>query len=208
MQVSLSWTGSVDLDPVVYDATGTTMGFSYYLNPENIALTYLPAGIYYIKVSSFSSQPSTVSTAYTISATETAVQACTTRTQCAAEYKTQVYRGQCVTATGACTFIATTGGAPNTACDSPTDCTSGRCSYVAFDADAQDSVCTATCTTSADCTAVGAGLTCTAGLQTNFCVPSCASDLECGANVGSATVDSGQPWNYLTCTAATGVCSI
>jgi len=142
--------------------------------------------------------------------TRTTAQTCTTSAQCAAEYKNQIYRGTCVTAgagTGSCTFITTTGGANGAACDSAGDCMGGRCSYITFDADAQDSVCTTTCTSDANC-AFSGGLKCTTGLQTNFCVPSCTSDLECGANVGSATLTSGQPWDYLTCTTATGVCSL
>lgn len=207
MTVELAWTGAaIDLDPTVLDATGRTLGFSFYLNPENVALTYLPAGTYYIRVNQFAQMASTTVTAYTITATRTAAQTCTTSTQCAAEYETQLFRGSCTA--GVCQFIApATPVANGMPCDSGNDCTSNRCSYIAFESDAQDSVCTATCTTTADCAAVGAGLTCTTGFQTNFCVPSCTADLECGANTGSATVDPGLPWNYLTCTAATGVCA-
>ena len=211
MTVQLSWTGpTIDLDPVVYDATGATLGFSFYLNPENVALTYLPAGTYYIKVSNFAQTASTTSTAYTITATRTAAQTCATSADCAAEYSTQLYRGQCVTATGTCQFIPPGMGAAGAACDSGNDCTSNRCSYIPFDADAQHSKCTMTCTTSADCAGLGTtpAFTCTSGLQTNFCVPGCTTDLQCGANTGSAMVDTGLPWNYLTCTAATNVCSI
>jgi hypothetical protein len=95
-------------------------------------------------------------------------------------------------------------GAP---CDDAADCMSGICSYNLFEADAQDSVCTTTCAQTADCTGIGAGLTCSTGFTTNVCVPSCAADVECGALVGSSMVDPGLPWNYGTCTVATGVCS-
>jgi hypothetical protein len=54
---------------------------------------------------------------------------------------------------------------------------------------------------------VGAGLACTTGFAGNICIPSCAADIECGARTGDSTVDPGLPWNYFTCTVATGVCS-
>ena len=211
LTVALSWTNGAtpaDLDPDILDSTGALMGRSFYLNPENVRVTYLPAGTYYVRVTSFASMASTAVQAYTLTTTRTAAQVCTSRADCAAEYSTQLYRGNCVVATGVCAAIPAGAGAANTPCDSGNDCTSTRCSYIAFDADAQDSVCTATCTTTADCAAVGTGLTCTTGFQTNFCVPSCATDLECGANAGSSMITTGQPWDYLTCTVATGTCSI
>ncbi len=204
--VTLSWTGTADLDPTVYDSNGDTVGLSYWVNPETVTLTYLPVGTYYIKVNNASATASTTVQAYTITARRTTAQTCTTPTDCASTYSTQFYRGSC--SSGVCRFITTTGGANASACDSPSDCTSGRCSYISFDADAQDSICTTACTTTADCSALGAGHTCTSGLQTNFCVPSCTTNLECGANTGSDTLDTSQPWDYLTCTASTGVCSI
>ena len=205
LDVTLTWTGTDDLDPVILDSTGKTMGVSYYKSPENVKLTYLPAGTYYIQVTKFSAQPTTTVTAYTLSATRTVAQTCTTSAQCAAEYSTQVYRGSC--SAGACQAIAPGARANGMACDSGDDCTND-CSYISFDADAQDSVCTTTCTTTADCAAVGTGLTCTAFSQGNFCVPACTSNLECGANPGSSTLDTGLPWDYLTCTVATGVCAL
>jgi hypothetical protein len=204
--VTLSWTGTADLDPTVYDSNGDTVGLSYWVNPETVTLTYLPIGTYYIKVNNASATASTAVQAYTITARRTAAQTCTTPTDCAGTYSTQFYRGSC--SSGVCQFITTTGGANASACDSASDCTSGRCSYISFEADAQDSICTTSCTTTADCAALGAGYTCTSGIQTNFCVPSCTTHLECGANTGSDTLDTSQPWDYLTCTASTGVCSL
>lgn len=206
LDIALSWTGtSIDLDPYVFDATGRLLGMSFYVNPENVALTYLPAGTYYIRVEQFADAVSTTSTSYTITATQTAAQTCTSSADCAAAYSTQLYRGDC--AAGVCQFIAAGSRANGVACDSGDDCMSGTCSYIAFESDAQDSVCTTSCTTSADCAAVGTGLTCTTGFQTNLCVPACETNLECGALTNRATIDTGEPWDYLTCTAATGVCA-
>ena len=85
---------------------------------------------------------------------------------------------------------------------------SGQCSYIAFESDAAASVCTVTCTATAACTAaLGAGYTCLTGLATNFCVPACTENLECGADIGSGTPDDPLPWDYLTCTPASGVCN-
>jgi hypothetical protein len=211
--IDLSWTGTADLDPTVYNQAGDVVGMSFWKNPENVTLTYLPAGTYYIQVTNASQMASTTVQAYTIQARRTAAQTCTvdlggtTSSNCASTYSNQFYRGSCTG--GVCQFITTTGGANGSACDSGADCTSGRCSYISFEADAQDSVCTTTCTTTADCTtALGSGYTCIAGAATNFCVPSCTSNLECGADVGSDTLDASQPWDYLTCTVGTGVCSL
>jgi hypothetical protein len=210
--LSVAWTGAtVDLDPRILDATGTTMGFSFYTNPENIRVTYLPAGTYYVRLVNFAAtaDQTTVVVPYTITSTITAAQTCATSTDCAAEYSTQLYRGQCVTATGTCQTIPAGTRANGMACDTGDDCVSKRCSYISFDADAQDSVCIPTsCAAEADCTAISATLHCTTGISTNFCMPACASNLECGANTGSDVLDSGQPWDYLTCTTATGVCSL
>ncbi len=203
LTVTLTWTGAQDLDPTVFDSNGTMVGTSFWLNPEVVTLTHLPIGTYYIRVNNASATATTAVQAYSITARRTAVQTCTTPTDCATTHSTQVYRGSC--AAGSCQFITTTGGANASACDSGPDCTSGRCSYILFESDAQDSVCTTTCTTSADCAGLGGGYTCTDGLQTNFCVPSCTGPLECGAILGSDTLDANQPWDYLTCT--TGVCS-
>jgi hypothetical protein len=137
--------------------------------------------------------------------TRTAAQTCTTTTDCAANYGTQFYRGVCAT-NGSCEFIAPGTRAAGAACDSGDDCSSTTCSYIAFESDAQKSICSASCTTQADCDAVATGLTCTTGFQTNICVPACTANLECGANLGSSALDTGLPWNYLTCATPAGTC--
>ncbi len=206
LDISLAWATADDLDIAVFDVTGNRLGVSYYKTPEAVQIRYLPAGTYFLQVTLFAQAASTAVTAYTITATRTAAQTCTTSTDCAGTFSTQIYRGSCTA--GACQFIPSGARAAGMPCDSGDDCASTSCSYIPFESDAQKSVCTGECTTTADCAAIGAGLTCSAGLQQNFCVPSCASDLECGADQGNATLTTGQPWAYFTCATATGVCTL
>jgi hypothetical protein len=175
------------------------------LRPEIVTITHLPIGTYYVRVNRYASPPTATAEAYSITISRTAAQTCTTSADCASVYSTQVYRGTCTG--GTCDFIPAGSRSNGMPCDSGDDCSSTTCSYIPFEADAQDSVCSTTCTTTGDCSGI-AGTTCTAGFSTNICVPSCANDLECGANIGSATLDSGQPWDYLTCTVASGVCGL
>ncbi|MBP6630966.1 MAG: PPC domain-containing protein [Kofleriaceae bacterium] len=197
-----------DIDVVVLDSTGQVMGQSFWRTPEVVTLTYLPAGTYYVVVTNFADPAVVAALPYTLTVTTTAAQTCTTSTQCAAVYSTQYYRGSCTA--GVCQRLAPAAPLANgMPCDSGDDCTSGFCSYLSFEADAQDSVCSTECTSTAECAAVGAGLTCTTGFNTNFCLPACASNLECGVvSLGSDTLDPGQPWDYLTCTTpgAAGSC--
>ncbi len=195
-----------DLDLRVLDSEGTVMGFTFYRNPETVNLSYLPAGEYFFEVEYFGA-PITEALAYTITATVTDNGDCATATDCAAEFSTQLYRGSCDVGTGACSDIAGAGAlAQGAACDTGDDCTSGICSNgAAFQANAQDSVCTIACTETADCASLS-GFTCTVPFQENFCRPACGGNLDCGANVGSTTLDPGEPWDYLTCTA--GVCDL
>ncbi len=214
--ITLDWTGTADLDAYVVDSTGKLYGQSFYVQPEVVTLTNLPAGTYYVRVENFLPQggtPSTTSQAYTITADITPVTQCTNATSCASEYKTQIFRGSCNPTTDVCSFLPAGTGANNTLCDSGDDCQSMRCSYQPFERDAQNSVCIPTsCTTDAQCTAIDADLRCTTGYTSggqaaNFCHHACTGNLDCGANVGSATLDAGEPWNYRTCAPATGVCS-
>lgn len=208
LTVSLDWTDATkDLDILVMDLEGEVYGASFWKKPEVVDLTFLPVGTYYLRVDLISSTDITDASMvpYTITATRGTAGTCIDASSCAAEYSTQVYRGSC--SAGACSFITTTGGADNTACDTSTDCTSGRCSYLLFEKDANLSVCTATCTSSTNCAAI-TGTTCTTGFGTNICVPACSDDLSCGADFGSSTITTGEPWDYYTCTSpgASGTC--
>jgi hypothetical protein len=200
---NLSWTAGPDIDVYIYDSMGRLLGTSFWLNPEIVTVTHLPAGTYYLAV-----YRAGAATApgydYTLAVTRTIVQVCTTSADCAASYKTQLYRGDCTA--GTCNFIAAGTRADGMGCDSADDCMSMDCSYIPFEADAQDSVCTHTCTSNADCASL-TGTVCSTGFATNVCLPSCASNLECGANVNSSMLDTGEPWSYFTCTTASGACS-
>ncbi len=215
LTVTLDWADDTkDLDVLILDASNFALGVSYWLRPEVVDLTYLPAGTYYLAVTLYDpdndiTDASTVP--YSITTLRTATAGCGTvgvgSSTCATEFSTQVYRGECL-ASGACGKYDGAGAVANgAACDTADDCTSGRCSYILFEKDANLSVCTTTCTSSTDCTAIS-GTTCTTGFSTNVCVPACADNLACGAQLSSSTLDSNEPWDYLTCTnpGASGTC--
>lgn len=201
--LELSWAGSADLDLAVFDAAGAVHGVSFWARPESVHLTYLPEGRYYVRVMRVGTASAVVD-AYTMTVTVAAGTACATVNDCAAAYTTQFFRGACVD--GACEAIPAGSRAAGALCDSGDDCASGRCSYVAFEGDAADSICTTTCTTTDDCTAISAGATCTMG-AVQQCVPGCNADLQCGANPNSGTLDDGQVWDYYSCDEVTEVCT-
>ena len=194
-----------DLDVRVLDSTGELMALGFYQVPETVNLSYLPAGEYLIEVAYFGAAV-TAALNYSVTATLTDNGNCATATDCAAEFSTQVYRGSCNTGTGACESIDGAGAlAQGVACDSGDDCTSGFCSNLLFQQNAQTSVCTISCNDNTDCAAL-TGFSCTVPFVNNTCHPDCTSGLECGANPGSANLDANQPWDYLTCTA--GACDV
>ncbi len=197
-----------DLDLRVLDSAGVVQGFTFWLNPEKVDLSFLPAGDYLIEVAFFSTTPVTAAHPYTLTATVTPSAGCTAAADCDDVFRTQILRGSCDVGTGACSTIdGAEALALGAACDTPDDCTSGFCSYMTFQDNAATSVCTVECANDAECTtAHGEGFSCTLPFQVNFCHPSCVGNLDCGANVGSATLDTDEPWDYLTCTA--GVCDL
>ena len=205
LALNLSWSGAADLDLAAFDATGRLYGISLHQSPENVALTHLPVGTYYIRVLDSSVPGGTASTAYTITATTGVVDTCTSRADCAATFGTQVFRGVCQA--GAC-VSAPSGGTqiPGGDCDNDSNCSTGLCSYFPFAAGAERSICTVACTTTADCTLLNPTFRCTTGFAPNRCVAPCGNDLECGADPASGTVNPGQPWDYHVCTLATSTC--
>jgi len=215
LDLSLEWTDATkDLDLFVMDDEGTIYGASFWKKPENVVLTHLAGQhTYFIRVDLVSGDDIVDASMveYTITATRRAAVSCGTpglgAASCALTHATQVYRGECL-ASGACESITTTGGANNAPCDTGEDCTSGTCSYILFEKDAEKSVCTTDCASNADCATL-TGTTCTTGFGANLCVPACADDLSCGADINSSTIDTDQPWDYLTCTTpgSSGVCS-
>ncbi|MCP4446265.1 MAG: hypothetical protein GY811_13110 [Myxococcales bacterium] len=197
---------AADLDVSVLDSDGNIQGFTYWENPEVVELTFLPAGTYFVEVSYFGAEV-TVAHPYTIAAATTAG-TCTSTADCAAVFGTQIYRGDCNLGTGACSSIeGNEAFAQDAACDSADDCTSGVCSYALFQESANLSVCTIACNATTECTAAhGDGFSCTVPFINNFCHPDCTGNLECGANTNSATLDTGEPWDYLLCNA--GACEL
>lgn len=201
---SLAWAGTRDLDLEVFDATGSSVGLSYWEQPERMRLTYLATGTYYVKVTDFSAQL-TSSVPYTLSAQRTAGAGCTSRAQCATEYRNQLFRGDCVA--GACVKIDGAGlVAEGAACDSVSDCGSNMsCASFLFvaNADTRD-VCARTCSGDADCGALGSNYVCTTYLIQNFCVQKCTADEQCPTSLDSAPAMG--PWYRLSCQLATGRC--
>lgn len=202
LTVTLHWTDSTqDLDLFVYDAVGRLYGYTLWTKPEVVTLTNLPAGTVYLSVEEYSySGPETAAVEYVLDVLVSAG-GCATVADCAAEYDTQIFRGDCG-ASGACQFLDGAGAIANgAACDSDDDCDSGICSYILFESDAADSVCTVACSADTDCTdALGSGYRCTYPFDTDFCHPGCTEDTDCGADPETGFIDPDQPWSYYTCT--------
>ncbi|HTL36840.1 MAG TPA: hypothetical protein VL326_27080 [Kofleriaceae bacterium] len=201
--IGLNWPGNRDIDLRVYDAQGEQVGRSFWEQPEDVRLTYLPIGTYYIAVND-ASAASNASVGYQLLVQRTAGAGCTTRAQCATEYRNQIFRGSCVA--GACVRIdgaaAVTEG---NACDSISDCASGlSCSSFVFTANADTrELCARTCTSDAGCSALGANYVCSTYLATNLCVQKCTTDDQCPITTGKP---SNGPWRRLSCNTQSGKC--
>lgn len=203
--ITLAWTAAVDLDLVVFDSQGRRLGMSFYEEPERIALTYLPAGEYFVGVDYFASTQTSLATPYGISATRQVGDECTATADCAAEYRNQVFRGECVT--GACRSIEGLGlRQPGERCDSDSDCVpSANCSSFFFVADADERmVCGTFCEQDADCAGLGGDFVCTTYLTNNFCVARCASDEQCPT--APFQTPTTPPWLRFQCQLSTGRC--
>jgi hypothetical protein len=206
--LSLDWTDDVDLDLAVYDVTGELWGLSFHDKPEPVALTYLPIGTYYVAVDFFANGLVATASSYTLSVTRDPSSTCTGVADCAAEYRNQVYRGDCVS--GACVAIEGNGQLPlAAACDSTTDCSTDDdefCASFFFAADADTrSVCAPSCETDGECeAALGAEYVCTTYLIQNFCVQKCTMDDHCPALL--TLTPSTPPWARLECEVASGKC--
>jgi hypothetical protein len=203
--LQLAWIGDRDLDLEVLDATGATIGMSYWEQPERVRLNFLAIGRYYVRISEFSSSPDPTPIAYTITTQRTLGPGCTAASDCGGEYRNQVFRGDCVA--GACVDIEGHGAvAVSGACDSESDCGPGLdCSSFFFVAHpATRDVCAPGCADDDDCTTLGTNYACTTYLQHNFCVQKCTSDTECPTVLG--TRPSSGPWARLSCEQATGRC--
>ena len=141
---------------------------------------------------------------------------CIDSSSCAAEYETQLYRGEC-NGNGACVAIENeTPAAEGEACDTGDDCDSGRCASFSFTADADTrAVCSSTCTTDTDCAGLGDDYVCTDYLLENMCVQKCTTDDQCAVLIGNqptceetdlACLQNPPAWTHLTCAVDTGRC--
>ena len=204
LTVTVSWAGADNLDLATFNSFGETQGFSLHQSPETVTLSYLPADTYYFRVLNSTAPASTAATAYTILVALTSPQVCTSSTDCAATFSTQLFRSNC--SVGTCKSSPSTDLPLGAACDHGANCASGLCSYLPFESGAQRSVCTSTCSSDGDCASIGANFHCTQNLTPNRCVAACANDLECGADTASSLIDAGQPWSYYTCKVASATC--
>ena len=202
--VTLAWSGTRLLRLSLWDGAGNELGRSYWEQPQRVRLTYLPIGTYYARVSDTTGDATAV--AYTISVQRTVGSGCTSRAECAAEYRNQLYRGDCQA--GACVAIDGGGSvAEGDACDSRSDCAANlSCSSFLFVADASTrDVCGRYCSTDADCGPLGTNYVCTTYLAvSNFCVQKCTTDAQCPTT--TAAPAAGLPWDRLRCQVSTGRC--
>lgn len=202
---SLAWTGARDLDLGVYDPSGKQVGLSFWEQPESIRLSYLAPGTYYVRVRDFSTGAQTAPVMYTLSSQRTLGTGCTQAAQCAADYRNQIYRGNCVA--GSCVSIEAPGTvAEGGACDSESDCGAGlSCPSFFFvsDADTRET-CARSCANDGDCSALGTNFVCTTYLTQNFCVQKCTENDHCPTAIQSDPATG--PWARLRCDAPTGRC--
>jgi hypothetical protein len=202
---SLGWLGGRDLDLHVFDATGTELGLSFWEQPEQIRLTYLPLGRYYVRVREFVSTPDASPVTYTLTTQRTLGVGCTSSADCAAEYRNQLFRGAC--SAGACIPIEGNGAvAEGGACDSQSDCALAlQCPsfYFVSDGDTRET-CSRSCSDDSGCAALGAGEVCTTYFSSNFCVQKCTADDQCPTAISSPPASG--PWRRLSCDLPTGRC--
>lgn len=204
-QFQLGWLGGRDLDLHAFDATGKELGMSFWEQPEQITLTYLPVGRYYLRVREFVSTPDPVPVSYTLAAQRTLGAGCASSHDCATEYRNQLLRARCDA--GACVPIEGNGAVPEGgACDSQSDCSLAlHCPSFFFvsDGDTRET-CSRSCGDDTDCAPLGAGYVCTTYFSNNFCVEKCTEDAHCPTSPTSAPTTG--PWRRLTCNVPTGRC--
>ncbi|MEJ7598579.1 MAG: hypothetical protein WKG01_11780 [Kofleriaceae bacterium] len=186
----------------MFDAAGNVVGLSFWEQAEQVRLTYLPIGRYFLAVDEFAATPAPTPVAYTIEVQRTTGAGCTSAANCASEYRNQVYRGRC--AAGSCIQINGDGEvAQGGACDSESDCAAGlSCPDFFFVADADTrETCAPACAEDSEC---GADQVCTTYYAENFCVPRCTTDDHCPTSLGDAPETP--PWYRLSCDVPSGRC--
>ncbi|MDQ3364064.1 MAG: hypothetical protein M3680_01355 [Myxococcota bacterium] len=202
---ALAWSGTRDLDLEVFDASGRRLGISFWEQPEQLRLTYLPVGRYYVRLREFSPSPATDVVAYALTARRTSGAGCTGTADCARDFRNQLYRGSCEA--GACVAIDGGGAVPEGgACDSESDCAPTlACPSFFFVAGADTrQTCARGCQTDAECGPLGGDFVCTTYLADNFCVARCATDDHCPTSLDTRPLAG--PWYRLTCNLPTGRC--
>lgn len=201
----LGWIGGRDLDLHAYDATGKELGLSFWEQPERIRLTYLPLGRYYVRVREYVSTADASPVQYTLVTQRTTGPACTDSSDCAAEFRNQLLRGQCTA--GACVSIDGGGAvAEGGTCDSQSDCALALHCPSFFFVSGGDTreTCTRSCTNDAACAPLGASYVCTTYFSNNFCVQKCTQDDQCPTVISSPPIAG--PWRRLTCDVPSGRC--
>jgi len=200
--LSLDWIGTRDIDLKIYDATGNVFGLSFWDHAERTKLTYLPVGRYYVEIDEFATDPIATPIDYTLTAQRTTGPGCTSANDCAAEYRNQLFRGEC--SAGACIDIAGNGAVTEGgACDSESDCLPElACPSFFFTADSDTRErCAPICGSDAECPT---DQVCTTYFSENFCVARCTTDLHCPISLIDAP--EAPPWFRLSCDVPSGRC--
>jgi hypothetical protein len=205
-------TAGLDVDISAYNASGALLGESWYQDPEQLELTFLPAGDVYFALSAYADEPFAAAKSYQLSV-ERIAGACASAADCAASYHTQLLRPECAPS-GACQRIVGNGqlalGAP---CDNAADCDSGACGYgrtalvskgfgmmswywSMYLADANErAVCTLPCTEDGDC---AQGQRCTTVFGSgNYCTLPCESAQHCPVDI--LDIPESGAWKHLRC---------
>lgn len=184
-----------------YDAKGARLGIALHGSTDEMKLTYLAAGTYYVQVKVLGGEmPAPAAKGYTIKLARTTGTKCATVADCAAEFSHQFFRGECDTATGACkTITAQKTKKAGEVCNSNENCESGSCAGTNFSKN-QDklSVCAADCEDdkgAADDSKCAGGV---CGLLL-VCTAQCTVDEDCPVNGLTATPAAGKAWAYVPC---------
>jgi hypothetical protein len=212
LTTSLAWADdAADLDLTLVDDQGRPLGQSVWRRPEVVALTYLPAGAVFAKVTRFSPSSTTV-TPYTLAITREPAATCQSAADCDDSFTTQQYRGACAQS-GACVPLVGAFAVPAAgACDSDDDCAAAApiCTATArrfMASQATRGLCSPVCVVDADCAAVPASR-CMGPTGSRLCLPVCTTDLDCGVrSLAAPPLGATTPWRYGTCTPATGLCT-
>lgn len=199
------------------DAQGRLLGLSMHGSPQKLHVRALAAGTYYAVVGVAVADGGPKTSAYTLQASGGGTP-CVTDASCAEVTPTEIYRGRCESASGACAFIDGKGAlGPADPCDDDTDCATGFCGGYAFtDNPAASSRCSAVCDgpsglgqvpSSELCDAAGldSKWVCTTFEAVNRCVLRCTKDDDCPVVDVLASPPSGATWLHMTCS-PTGHC--